>query len=172
MRWLSRGYLPDLLRAGYLAVIAVTLALTGLMHVFAPPKLDYIRVPLYMGEAGALFGWSQDGAFRIYHGILVGLSLIAFINYSGLSYGHLPRVRTIARVSSFVGIFAFTGVLIVFAAGLVSDAMAGVAPTAWRSSAILAPYAFVLVVLDVLSFAVFFSEWLAERRHLADGLPD
>ncbi|MBI2028494.1 MAG: hypothetical protein HYT07_02680 [Candidatus Levybacteria bacterium] len=108
------GYIKlniNILRFLYLFILIFTIVLVTPPHVFPPPNFMFLRFPTHLESMGSFLSVSWPITFEIYHLGLVVLTLIISINALGLTF---LRIRPIAKISSFLGLFLITAIFLFF----------------------------------------------------------
>jgi len=119
----------------------------------APPALALLRVPSNLRAIGEILNAPWTQGLRIYHIFLLVIAILASLNLLGLSHLDNPIWRTTCKISSFFGFFILWSILIFFALPFI---LTGIKfdPTYLRISLIYVSITFILLLVDIATFAM------------------
>lgn len=95
----------------YVFIFILTVILILPSHLFPSPYFMYLRFPHYLEMMKPIFRISWPMSFEIYHWALLSLAIIGSFNILGLTF---VKFRSAARISSFIGIFLTTFIILFF----------------------------------------------------------
>lgn len=131
-----------LLKLYYLFILILTIILILPTHVFPIPYFMPFRFPHYLEKMEPFLGISWPATFQIYHLTLLILAIIGSLNVLGIVF--YPKWKSLAQISSFIGIFFFSLMSLFFFFLFIN-----VNPL---TSFIYGFYCIVLLIVDVLTF--------------------
>ncbi len=126
----------------YIFIISLTIILVGPPHLFPPPSFMPFRFPHYLEMMRPFLGVSWPATFEIYHYVIYSFIIIVSLNVLGIIF--YPKVRKIAIMSSLVGLFLTSSMVLFFFFVFLSVNP----PTAM----IYGIYSVVLLIVDILTF--------------------
>lgn len=95
----------------YIFIYALTAILVAPAHIFPQPFFMPLRFPHYLEMMPAFLGTSWPMTFEIYHWVLLIIGVIGTINALGLAFSNM---KSIAKLSSFIGLFLFSSMILFF----------------------------------------------------------
>lgn len=120
--------------------------------LFAPPALAILRVPTNIRVIGEIINAPWTQSLRLYHVLLLILTVLGSLNLLGLSSLHSKFWRTACRISSFFGILILWSGFMFF---LLPFLIAGnYASLFLKTSMIYAAVTFVILLVDLATFAI------------------
>ena len=143
-----------LLQATYIGLFIIFVLNAFTVDVlFAPPALAILRVPSNLREIGLLRNAPWTQSLRIYHIFLLIAFTLGSLNLIGLSRLESRIWRSICKISSFFGLLILWAGFIFF---MLPFLIQGVdySPVYLRTSLIYAAVTFILLVVDLSTFAV------------------
>lgn len=152
----TRVFIKSLL-AIYIFVFIFAVGLIVAMHVVPSPVLAVFRIPQNLREVGPSLGMSWPTSLRIYHFFLLLFFTTVLLNGIGLSKITSPKWRSICRISSFFGILLTWSVSLFFIFPLTLDG--NFQTTNLKASFIYSLIAFILFVVNLLTFTVAQKKW-------------
>ncbi|MBI2613620.1 MAG: hypothetical protein HYW62_02515 [Candidatus Levybacteria bacterium] len=120
-------------------------------HIFPQPYFMPFRFPHYLEMMGSFSGVSWPVTFEIYHLTLLVIGIIGVINILGLIF---PNMRTLAKLSSLIGLFLFSLMVLFFFFVFINVNIS--------TAIIYGFYSIVLLIADILTFKA-----LIKRRKAA-----
>lgn len=120
--------------------------------LIAPPALAILRVPSNIREIGEIINapWTQN--LRLYHVLLLIVTIVGSVNLLGLSSLHSKFWRSACRISSFFGILIlWSGIIFFLLPFLIGGSYASVY---LRTSLIYAGVSFIIFIVNIATFSV------------------
>ena len=120
--------------------------------LFAPPALAILRVPTNIRGIGGIINAPFTQSLRLYHVLLLIVTVVGSLNLLGLSSLHSKFWRSACRISSFLGLLIlWSGFMFFLLPFLISG---NYAPVYLTTSIIYAAVTFVILVVDLATFAI------------------
>ena len=142
----------QILQTIYFAIFLFSVALITLMHIIPDPALAVFRIPKDIREIGPSLGLSWPMSLHVYQVFLILFLIILLLNGIGLWRLNVARWRSICSISSFLGLFLIWSIFLFFMLPFILHA--NLNPKNLETSLIYSMLAFVLFIVDLLTFAV------------------
>lgn len=149
---MEKGMFVKILLAIYIFIFIFTVGLIVATHTMPSPALAVFRMPGYLKGVGPSLGLSWPLSLHIYHVFLLLFFSVILLNGISLRRLHVPKWRSICRVSSFLGLFLMWSVFLFFMLPLISNSNFDAINL--KTSLIYSLLAFACFNINLLTFVV------------------
>lgn len=136
----------------YLGIFIFSIALIIVIHLVPAPALAVFRIPTNLREVGPALGLVWPTSLEVYHVFLLLFFTVLILNGIGLYRLHIPKWRSICKISSFFGLLLVWSIFMFFMLPLILES--NLDAKNLKTSLIYSSFSFALLILNLLTFAL------------------
>lgn len=153
---MNNDVIAKILQGLYVFIFICAISIITATHTIPQPALAVFRMPGYLRGIGPSLGLSYPLSLHIYHVFLLLFFTVILLNGIGLRRLHVPKWRSICRVSSFLGLLLMWSVFLFFMLPLILNN--NFDPINLRTSFIYSLLAFGVFIVNLSTFVAVYKE--------------
>lgn len=152
---MENGYkvnIARVLQGIYLTIFVFAITLITAMHLIPAPAFAVFRIPTGLREVGPTLGLVWPTSLEIYHVFLLLFFIVLILNGISLYRLHIPKWRSVCKISSFFGLLLAWSIFLFFMLPLILQS--NLQTKNLETSLIYSLLSFAFFIVDLLTFAV------------------